>query len=116
MTTPAVTTAIPKRRYQLGEFIITVLGEVASSDGIEYRWVAGVARESEAQPALYVSAERNRERPGEGSLRLRVSMASGEQVLGYGDQWRDLDGFVEQVLGIVSTMLELGDEMAHRLM
>ena len=116
MSIPAITTAIPKRRYQLGEFIITVLGEVQSSDGLEYRWVAGVARESEPKPALYVSAERNTEQPGQGALRLRVSMGSGEQVLGYGDEWRNLDTFVEQALHIVSTMLELSDETPHRLL
>ncbi len=111
MSTPKIQTAIPKRRYQLGEFVLTVLGEVESGDATRYRYILAVTREGEGEPKLYVSAERAGSEDA-----LRVSMAEGSQVIATSDRWRDLDTFVQDGMSVVSKMLSLSDEIPHRLM
>lgn len=116
MSTPQIQTAIPKRRYQLGEFIITVLGEVDSGDGRDYQWIFAVATEQEPQPRLFVCAERTGpEEKGQGAFRMRVAMAEGSQVVGHSNQWERLDPFVDEAVKVVTTMLDLGDEVPYRL-
>lgn len=113
MSTPHILRAIPKRRYQYGEFIVTVLGEIESDDPQEYRYILAVAQEGNPQPGLFISCERNP--GGEGAYAMRVAMADGDQVIAVGDELGDIELFVKQGLGIVGSMLNLGDEMPHRL-
>lgn len=116
MSAPQIQTAMPKRRYQLGEFVITVLGEVESGDGHDYQWIFAVATEAEPQPGLFVCAERTGpEERGEGRFRMRVAMAEGSQVVGYSDRWENLEPFVEEATRVITTMLDLGDEVPYRL-
>lgn len=117
MSIPVIRTAIPKRRYQLGEFILTVLGDVESGDRIPYRYIFAIGREADARPGMYISLEETRgEDLQKGPFRLRLSMAEGEQVLGYGNQWRELDSFVEEATHVVKRVLNLDDEVPYRLM
>lgn len=116
MSVPQIRTAIPKRRYQLGEFLVTVLGEVESGDAVAYRYIMAVAREADPRPHLFVNAERNPAPPGGDGLLLRVAMADGSQVLGTSDRWNDIEVFTHEALAVVTRMLNLGDESAFRLM
>ncbi|GAB4298475.1 hypothetical protein [Sulfurivermis fontis] len=112
MSFPTITTAIPLRRYQYGEFVVTVLGDIESPDAVRYRYVLAVAQEGNPRPGLFVSAERGTD----GVCDLRVSMADGSQVLDSSPAFCDLELFVKEALQIVSTLLNLSDEMPHRLM
>lgn len=116
MAIPRIATAIPKHRYQLGEFSVTILGDIESSDGVNYRYVAGVTREGESRPVLYVSAEKPAEKMAEGALAMRVSMGEDSQLLGASDRWSDLETFSRDALKIVSKFLGLDDELPHQLM
>jgi hypothetical protein len=44
MSIPTITTAIPLRRYQYGEFVVTVLGDIESPDAVRYRYILAVAQ------------------------------------------------------------------------
>ena len=112
MSFPTIHTAIPLRRYQYGEFVITVLGDIESPDVANYRYIIAVAQEGNPHPGLYLSAERS----VDGDCDLRVSMADGSQVLETSPAFCDLDLFVKEALQVISTMLSLDDEMPHRLM
>ena len=114
MSTPHIKTAIPKRRYQYGEFLVSVLGEIDSDDPVDYRWIFAVGMETDPAPNLFLSAER--ENPSNREYALRVSMADGEQILGHSERWHDLDAFITDALEIVGRMLKLEDEAPHRLM
>ncbi len=113
MSIPVIHTAIPQRRYQMGEFIVTVLGEIDSGDGIDYHYILATTREGDSSPNLFVSAERQ---SGPGGPTMRVSMPDGEQVLGRDEAFSDLEAFIKQGLAVVRSMLNLSDEAAHRLM
>lgn len=112
MSIPRINTAIPLRRYQYGEFVVTVLGDIDSPDAVRYRYIIAVAQEGNPTPGLFLCAER-----GSGdACDLRVAMADGSQVLESSPAFCDLDLFVKEALQVISGMLNLGDEMPHRLM
>lgn len=114
MTTPQIGTAIPKRRYQLGEFTAVVLGDVESRDGEDYRYVMALVPEGQRQPIFYVSSVRNRS-GGEGSHRLRVASAALTRDMGASDGWFNLDNFCDEALQVARQALGLMDEQPLRL-
>jgi len=112
---PGIATAIPKRRYRLGEFTLTVLGDVESKDGVDYRYIMAVIRGEDPEPGIYLTAEQD---DGERSreIRMRFIMRDGSELLGSSTRWRDLDVFIEEATGIVVRVLNLSDETPYRLM
>jgi hypothetical protein len=113
---PVIRTAIPKRRYQVGDFGVTVLGDVESGDGREYLYIMAFVEQGRKEPGLFVCAERNRRAPAEGSHSLRVVNEAMSEVLETADRWRDLDTFCEQGLQVGRQALGLGSEEAMRLL
>jgi hypothetical protein len=115
MNRPGIRTAIPKHRYRLGEFTITVLGDIESSDGVEYRYIMAVVRGQEPQPGLYLTAEQP---PGAADrpLDMRLIMQDGAEVIGQDAGWQQLDAFIRDGIGIVRRVLNLSDETPWQLM
>lgn len=112
---PGIATAIPKRRYRLGEFTLIVLGDVESKDGVDYRFIMAVIRGEDPEPGIYITAEAGGgEKPRE--YRMRFIMRDGSEVIGSSARWSDLDAFVEEATGIVVRVLNLSDETPYRLM
>lgn len=117
MDKPVIRTALPKRRYKLGDFTAVVLGDIDSGDQTEYFYVMGVVRDGEAEPGMYITSERNRAAAsGEGSAVMRVVMRDGSQPLGASDRWADLDLFANDALETLRQVLGLGAEEPYRLM
>jgi len=114
MTTPKIGTAIPKRRYQLGEFTAVVLGDVESRDGEDYRYVMALVPEGQHEPIFYVSSVRNRS-DKEGSHRLRAASAQLTRDMGASDGWSNLDNFCDDALQVARQALGLMDEQPIRL-
>lgn len=112
MHKPGIQTAIPKRRYRLGEFTVTVLGEVDSNDGIDYGYIAAVIQGQDPEPGIYLTAERETG----GDYAMRIIMRDGSEVIGNSEQWGDLDAFVNEALNVTSQVLSLGDETPYRLL
>jgi hypothetical protein len=112
MHKPGIQTAIPRRRYRLGEFTVTVLGDVDSNDGIDYRYIAAVIQGQDPEPGIYLTAERE----AGGGYAMRLVMRDGAEVIGSSDQWGDLDAFVNEVLNVVAQVLSLTDETPYQLM
>ncbi|MCW8917438.1 MAG: hypothetical protein OQL08_01275 [Gammaproteobacteria bacterium] len=113
MQIPKITTAIPQRRYQLGDFAITVLGEVESGDERAYRYLLATVQDGKGEPCLYVAALKV---AGSEEDTLRLIAPNMERDLDSSTAWRDLDHFCEQGISIVQQVLGLKDEQAHRLM
>ena len=113
---PRIQRAIPKRRYQVGEYGVTLLGEIESPDPTEYVHLLAFVREGEARPALFVCAERCP--PGErapGSHRLRVVNRAMSEVMDSDDRWRDPDAFTDEGLKLGMQVLGLTGETPYRL-
>ncbi len=114
MTIPKIGTAIPKRRYQLGEFTAVVLGEVESKDGEDYRYVMALVPEGMHEPIFFVSSVRNRS-GNEGSHRLRAASEQLTRDMGASDGWSNLDNFCDEALQVARQALGLMDEQPIRL-
>jgi len=112
---PGIATAIPKRRYRLGEFTLVVLGDIESRDGVDYQYIMAVIRGQDPEPGIYITAER-----GDGAVprefSMRFIMHDGSEVIGSSTLWYDLDAFVDEATGIVSRVLNLADETSYRLL
>lgn len=109
---PGIATAIPKRRYSFGEFTVTVLGDVESRDGVDYRYIAAVIHGQDPEPGIYLTAEQG---DGDG-LDLRLVMPDGSEVLDTAADWSDIDVFCNKVLSTVASLLQLTDETPYRLL
>jgi hypothetical protein len=115
MRKPAIRTAIPKHRYRLGEFTLTVLGEIDSADGIDYRYIMAVIQGQGQEPGMYITAEQS----GKGAGRLldmRIILPDGEEVIGQDAAWWELDRFTGRGIEVVRRVLNLSDETPWRLM
>ncbi len=114
---PSIRTAIPKRRYQIGDYAASLLGEIESGDGRPYRFVLAFVPMGGREPELYVCAEETpvAERAA-GAYRLRLVSESVSDVVDTGDRWADLESFAEQALKIGVLTLGLQREQVVRLM
>jgi len=116
MNAPKIQTAIPQRRYRLGEYSGVVLGEIESSDAAKYKFILALMREGEAKPGFYVTAEKNpRSRAQEGSHRLRVIAHDLDEDIESSDRWADLDMFCEEALAVAAKVLGITDVRPERL-
>lgn len=114
---PKIQRAIPKKRYQLGEFGVTVLGEIESPDIRTYQYIMAFVPEGKDQPVLYVCSERTPPKDRhDGTHQLRVINQAMSEVMDISDQWRELDIFCSEGLKIGNQILGLADEQAVPLM
>ena len=112
MNKPAFTTAIPLRRFRFGEFTLTVLGEIESSNSIRYTYIMAVIQGENPEPGIYLTAEQR----DDATYEMRLIMHDGEEVIGQSEQWGDLNAFVEEAVKVVSQILSLSDEVPYQLM
>lgn len=113
---PNIRTAIPKRRYVIGEFSAVVLGDIDSPDPNRYELIFAAVREGDSEPLLYVISERaRRAERDQGSHRLRLITGNSERLLGVSDRWGDPERFVDQALDVTRKTLMLTDEPVARV-
>jgi hypothetical protein len=105
---PRITTAIPQRRYQLGDYVASVLGEIESPDPPRYQYIMAVVPERESQPVVYVTCDRKRRNTEDGAYRLMLVMEGFKEDMGSSDDWGDVDAFADAAFAIVVRALNLG--------
>jgi hypothetical protein len=111
MALPVIKTAIPKRRYQFGEFSLVVLGEIESGDGISYQFLVSIIPEGKNAPELFISAEKCPPNQREaGIYQMRVLAEQASKTIKQSDRWQDLDEFMQDALALASELLNLSDE------
>ncbi|MFP5348611.1 MAG: hypothetical protein ACLGHO_02060 [Gammaproteobacteria bacterium] len=111
MDAPKIQTAIPQRRYQLGEYQAVLLGEIESGDGRRYQYILALVRNGESAPRCFVTAERApRARRAEGSHVLRLVTEAFVEELGASDAWGELDAFVAEALMLAARTLGIEAE------
>lgn len=114
---PQIRTAIPKRRYQVGDYAASLLGEIESSDPRAYRYILAFVPLGHKEPDLYVCAEPTT--PAEGTpglYRLRVVSESLSEVVDTNARWGDLETFADQALKLGAQALGLQREQVVQLM
>jgi hypothetical protein len=114
---PSIRTAIPKRRYQLSDFSVTLLGEIESDDPVSYHYILAFVPMGEAQPTFFVCSERVPPKDrAEGGYRLRVINSAMSEVMDQADTWGDIDAFADQGLQLAQQALGLTGQEPMRLM
>ena len=109
---PIIKTALPKRRYQLGNYLATVLAEVESGDQRRFGYIMAFVPEGDDRPVLYVVTEATGEIPG---WRFVVINSVMNEELDRADEWRNLDYFIEGAMQAGSQLLGLQQERPYRL-
>lgn len=114
---PQIKTALPKRRYQIGDHAATLLGEIDSADERSYRFILALVPMGEQEPVLYVTSElAPAERRGQGAYDLRVISAHLSDVLDTADRWESLDQFADQAIDLAQQVLGLRNQQVIKLM
>jgi hypothetical protein len=114
---PNITTAIPKRRYQIGDYAASLLGEIESSDPRRYRYILAMVPAGDRTPTLYVTCEATPPKESsQGNYRLRLINEAMSEVMDTADGWGDLDAFAEQGLKLAAQALGLQREQVIRLL
>jgi hypothetical protein len=117
MDRPSIATAIPKRRYQVGDFSASLLGEIETHDPVQYRFILAMVPAGQPQPTLYVTCEKNRRsEPSGDSYRIRVVAEGFNEVLGSCARWADEETFAAEALSTALKVLSLSDEEPIRLL
>lgn len=114
---PAIKTAIPKRRYLVGDHSASLLGEIESGDARRHRYILAFVAPGQREPLLYVYAEHAP--PADcaaGAYRLRVASECLSECVDTDDRWGDLETFAEQALKIGIQMLGLQQAQIVRQM
>jgi hypothetical protein len=114
---PIITTAIPKRRYQVGSHGASLLGEIESGDARSYRYILAFVPSQQREPVFYVCSEPSppAER-AQGAYRLTVVGELMSEVIDTDDRWGDLDTFADQALKLGQQALGLQQAPITRLM
>ena len=114
---PTIGTAIPKRRYQIGDFSATILGEVETSDPRQYRYILAMVPMGQRSPILYVTCEAvPPKESAAGNYRLRLINEAMAEVMDTADRWGDLDTFADQALKLAAQALGVQREQVVRLL
>ena len=109
MPFPNILTALPKRRYQYGEYSVTLLTDISSSDAISYLYIIAVMREGHTNPEVYITCELQKldDAP---SCRVRVISEHEEHNISEDSQWKNEQKFCEFALQGIKQMFNLSDE------
>jgi len=114
---PSIKTAIPRHRYQIGDYSATVLGEIDSGDTRQYRYILALVPMGDTQPSLYVCCEQApAERSADGRYDIHVINESMSELVDSADHWGDLETFSEMALDLARQVLGLKNEQIVRLM
>lgn len=114
---PQIKTALPKRRYQIGDHAATLLGEIESADDHQYRFILALVPMGEQEPLLYVTSEpASADRRSQGAYDLRVISQSLTDVLDTADRWEHLDSFADQAIDLAQQILGLRNHQVIKLM
>jgi hypothetical protein len=113
MAQPHFKTAIPVRRYRIGNYAATLLSNCETTDSeIEYAHALVIYQlmgESQtARPALVISSETNPDARNQGYYFL-CSLAQEHHNYGASPDWADLHKFEKAALQLAAQMLETSE-------
>jgi hypothetical protein len=114
---PLIKTALPKRRYQIGDYAASLLGDIESSDGRRYRYILALVPMGEQEPVLYVTCEQAAaERRSQGGYDLRLISAQLTDLMDTADRWANVDSFADQAIDLAQQLLGLRNQQVVKLM
>lgn len=114
---PIIKTAVPVRRYQIGDVTLTLLDHIESGDQRRFRYLLAFVPLGQREPSLYVCAAGGQSGANElGPYRLLVINEVMTEELDSDPRWGDLETFVEQGIQLGAQLLGLQQEQIVRLL
>lgn len=113
---PSIKTAIPKGRYQIGDYSATLLTEIDSEDARAYRFILAFVPDGQREPRLYVCSEAAGDPAQPRLCHLRVVSETLAEVVDSDARWADADVFVEQALELGIQALGLSRQQMVKLL
>ncbi len=109
MAFPTIQSAIPKRRYKFGEYVVTLLADIECLDGNDYLYIAAVLRDGSIQPEVYITCELIMVDNNHDYL-VKVLSKDSEHIISQDSQWKHEQKFSDYALQGIQQMFELTDE------
>ncbi|MBK1648599.1 hypothetical protein [Rhabdochromatium marinum] len=113
---PTITTAIPKGRYQVGEYFATLLSDIQSPDARTYCYILAFVPEGQREPKLYVCSESGGDPAHPRCCNLRVVSEMLSEVVDQDECWSDAEVFTEQALTLGTQALGLSRQSVIKLL
>ena len=110
MSIPKFQTAIPKKRYQLGNYSTVLLGDIVSNDNVEYIFVLAFVKDGDQEPVLMISFEKS---TNNSQYQLRAITPDQDSVMGESDQMMNSEQFLKGAMESGKEFFNLGDEEAY---
>ena len=111
MALPKIQTAIPVRRYKYGEYTATLLADISSKDGVNYRFLMALVKDGGTNPEVYITHEQTVEGSTD-RYRTRVLTADNEHIIDQQVQALKQAAFCDFALNGIQQMFGLSDEQA----
>ena len=111
MALPKIQTAIPLRRYKYGEYTATLLGEINSSDGTNYRFLMALVKDGGTDPEVYITHEETAAGSAD-RYQTRVLTADNEHIINQQAEALNQTAFSDFALNGIQQMFGLSDEQA----
>ncbi len=106
MSAPQFRTAVPKRRYKLGDYDVTILADIESTDDHAYVYILAMMAMGDSQPVLFLTVEiAPKASRDDGRYLLAARTADEVRTLGQSDNWQDVDVFARDVLPVAGKLL-----------
>jgi len=107
---PNITSAQPRRWYQLGAYRATLLDTIESAGPIQYLYVLVVYGE-DRKPVLFVASETSEMPPllGPSPPFLGLFDLEGHRNLGSDERWANREEFVAEALNLARSELKVTD-------
>lgn len=113
---PTITTAIPKGRYQIGDYSATMLTDIQSPDARQYRHILAFVPDGQREPRFYVCCESATDPASPRLCNLRVVSEALSEVVDSSERWADADAFAEQALELGVQALGLSRQQIVKLL
>lgn len=105
MQGPKISTAIPKKRYQVGEYGAVLLGDIESPDPVTYQHILALVPDGMSDPHVYVTCERT----AGGETRFRVIAEGVDQLLPLAEACSTPDNFANTALRVIQEAMGMQD-------
>ncbi|WPL17184.1 hypothetical protein Thiowin_02180 [Thiorhodovibrio winogradskyi] len=113
---PTIKTAIPKGRYQIGDYSATLLSEIESPDVRAYRFILAFVPDGQREPRFYVCSESAADPSQPRLCHLRVVSETLSEIVDSDPRWADADIFAEQALELGAQALGLSKQQIIKLL
>ena len=117
MAIPKIGRALPKRRYQIGEYSAVLLGEIENVENFHFIYFLAMVKDGDREPSICISFEQEMASDADDQpYSINLYTKDQKQILAYSPQALSMDEFDKGALQTAMKILQLTDEKPCRLL